>query len=61
MDIYRENVKVPEVEQANSFALNTYPQASKVIHKQEVIHRSYPQEAGGGGLIHRPENLSPRY
>jgi hypothetical protein len=35
MDIYRENVKVPEVEQANSFALNTYPQALQ----------SYPQDS----------------
>jgi hypothetical protein len=60
MDIYRENVKVPEVEQANSFALNTYPQASKVIHKQEVIHRSYPQAGGGVGSSSHARKRNPR-
>ena len=35
--------RVPEVEPANSFSINTYPQDSKVIHKQQ----SYPQGVGG--------------
>jgi hypothetical protein len=37
MDIYRENVKVPEVESATDSVINSYPQASRVIHR--VIHR----------------------
>ena len=42
---------MPEVEQAINSILNSYPQASKVIHKQEVIHRSYPQAGGGVGSL----------
>jgi len=60
MDIYRENVKVPEVEQALAFSINTYPQASKVIHKQEVIHRSYPQAGGGVGSSSHARKRDPR-
>jgi hypothetical protein len=51
---------VPEVEQATDSILNSYPQASKVIHKQEVIHRSYPQAGGGVGSSSHARKRNPR-
>lgn len=51
---------MPEVEQALDSILNTYPQPSKVIHKQEVIHRSYPQAGGGVGSSSPAKKPNPR-
>ena len=51
---------MPEVEQALDSSINTYPQATKVIHKQEVIHRSYPQAGGGVGSSSPAVERNPR-
>lgn len=51
---------MPEVEQATDSILNTYPQGSKVIHKQEVIHSSYPQAGQGVGAVFPRQKRNPR-
>jgi hypothetical protein len=60
MDIYRENVKVPEVEQANSFALNSYPQGQQSYPQD----KSYPQKLStmcrGWGTYPQPVENYPR-
>jgi hypothetical protein len=49
MDIYRENVKVPEVEPAPDSILNSYPQALQSYPQNSKLSTgltSYPQGMG---------------